>query len=77
MLGLSLLMLSQIVPAPASAAAPSPRYVMDVAEGKIVCRRETEAHSRIPIRICRTELQWEEMARENQQDLRNSRNKRL
>ena len=82
MTGLSLLVLlanSAVAAPPQTAAAPvrQPKYVMAVEEGKVVCRREAVAESRIPIRICRTELQWEEMARENQQDLRSSRHKRL
>lgn len=82
MIGLSLLaLLAQAAPAatPANATPqkPGPIYVMDKAEGKIVCRKVTEASSRIPFRICRTELQWEDMARENQEDMRSSRNRRL
>lgn len=81
MIGLSLVaLLAQVAPVspPANPAQkPAPIYVMDKAEGKIVCRKVTEAHSRIPTRICRTELQWEDMARENQEDLRSSRHRRL
>lgn len=64
-------------PASASTNRPAPIYLMAHEEGKVVCRRVTEAHSRIPVRVCRTELQWEVMARENQEDLRSSRHKRL
>lgn len=64
-------------PARASAAKPAPLYLMDKEEGKVVCRRVADTNSRIPFRVCRTELQWEIMARENQEDLRTSRHKRL
>ena len=82
MVGLSLLALLAPVaaawaPASAPAGRPAPIYMMAVEEGKVVCRRETEAHSRIPFRICRTELQWEVMALENQEDIRSTRNIRL
>lgn len=56
-----------------AAPAKSPVYVMAVEEGKVVCRRVSEAHTRIPTRICRTELQWEEIARENQDALNTQR----
>lgn len=82
MIGLSLLALlapaaAASGPADASTAKPAPNYLMAKEEGKVVCRRVTEAHSRISTRICRTELQWEEMARQNQEELRSSRHKRL
>ena len=82
MIGLSLLALlapAAAASAPASPPPAKPRtvYLMAKEEGKVVCRLITEAHSRIPSRICRTELQWEEIARENQEDLRSSRHKRL
>lgn len=51
-----------------------PLYTQD--GEKVVCRQIWEAGSRIPIRICRTEAQWEEMARQNQSDWANSRNSR-
>lgn len=71
MIGFSVLALL----APATAAvsptsAPTVRYVMDPAEGKVECRRIEVAYSRIPERVCRTTLQWEELAQETQEDLR-------
>jgi hypothetical protein len=82
MIGLSLLALlapaaSAAAPASASAARPAPIYLMAKEEGKLLCRRVTQTDSRIPTRVCRTELQWEEIARENQEEFRSSRNKRL
>jgi hypothetical protein len=69
-LGLAML-LAPIMATPAAAPPAKPVvYVMAVEEGKVVCRRVTEAHSRIPVRVCRTELQWEEMSRDNQEDIR-------
>lgn len=44
---------------------------------KVVCKLITEADSRIPVRLCRTEAQWEEMAKANQDDIRSSRNSRI
>lgn len=82
MIGLSLLALlapatAAWAPASASTGRPAPTYLMAKEEGMVVCRSVTEAHSRIPFRVCRTELQWEGIARENQEDLRSSRHKRL
>jgi hypothetical protein len=82
MIGLSLLALlapaaGASAPASATPNKPATIYLMAKEEGKLVCRRATEAHSRIPVRVCRTELQWEDIARENEADLRNSRHKRL
>lgn len=82
MIGLSLIALlapaaTALAPASAPAARPAPIYLMAKEEGKVVCRQVAEAHSRIPFRHCRTELQWEDMARENQEDLRSSRHKRF
>ena len=82
MIGLSLLALlapaaAASAPASASAVKPAPNYLMAKEEGKLVCRRVTEAHTRIATRICRTELQWEDIARQNQEEFRSSRNKRL
>jgi hypothetical protein len=76
MIGLELLVL--LAPAAAAASPPTtpPKYVMDADEGKVVCKLITEGDSRIPNRICRTELQWEQMSRENEQDMRSSRNQR-
>ena len=51
-----------------------PLYTQD--GEKVVCGQIWEAGSRIPIRICRTEAQWDEMARQNQADWANSRNSR-
>ena len=76
MVGFGFLVL--LAPAAAAAATPTspPKYVMDVEEGKVVCKLVTQGDSRIPARVCRTELQWEQMARENEQDVRSSRNQR-
>jgi hypothetical protein len=50
-----------------SAAAP---------KDKVVCRSETEVGSRIPTRICRTQAEWDQIYKETQDDLNNSRNDR-
>jgi hypothetical protein len=43
---------------------------------KPVCRYEQELGTRIPVRVCRTPKEWEDMARQTQEDLRASRNQR-
>lgn len=72
MVGLSLLLI--FVQAPAAAPVAKPLPAAD--ENKVVCKLVTEGESRIPLRICRTKAQWDEMAEENQRDVRSSRNQR-
>jgi hypothetical protein len=57
-------------PPPDAAAkkAPTPE--------KVVCRSETEVGSRIPQRVCRTQAEWDEIYKQTQEDLANSRNDR-
>jgi len=43
---------------------------------KIVCKQITEAGSRIPFRVCRSAAEWDQMAKQNQDDWTNSRNSR-
>jgi hypothetical protein len=43
---------------------------------KIVCKQITEAGSRIPFRVCRTAAEWEQMAKQNQDDWTSSRQSR-
>ena len=43
---------------------------------KLICRNEFEAYSRIPKRVCGTRAEWEQMYKETQDDLNNSRNDR-
>lgn len=71
MLLVSLMLLAASDPSSAKVtakAAPSP--------DKIVCRLEAEVYSRIPRRVCRTQGEWEDLARQTQKDLENSRNDR-
>jgi hypothetical protein len=58
------------VPATPSAAAPGQKPT-----AKVECRMITELGSRIPTRICRLDKEWELLAKDAQDDLRNSRNK--
>ena len=61
-----------LIMAPAAAAgspAPAPAP-------KVICRSETNLGSRIPVRVCRTETEWEALARQTQKDLEDSRNDR-
>lgn len=73
MLLASLLLIAAPAPAgePATVVQKAP-----VSPNKIVCRSETELGSRIPRRVCQTQAEWEEMARQTQEDLANSRNDR-
>ncbi len=66
---IALLLFAQITP---SSIPKKPLYTEN--GEKVVCKLITEAGSRIPFRHCRTEAQWEEMARVNQDDIRSSRN---
>jgi hypothetical protein len=43
---------------------------------KLICRMEYEAYSRIPKRVCGTQAEWDQMYKETQEDLGNSRNDR-
>jgi len=58
------------VPAMPPAAAPGQKPT-----AKVECRMITELGSRIPTRICRLDKEWELLAKDAQDDLRNSRNK--
>lgn len=63
----------------AQVATPSdiPKTPIYTAEGdKVICKQIWEAGSRIATRVCRTSDEWERMAKENQDDWRNSRNSR-
>ena len=46
------------------------------AEDKVVCRMIQEPNSRIPSRVCRKKSEWDQMARQTEDDLRSSRNQR-
>lgn len=70
-LGIALLLAQIATP------ADIPKKPLYTAEGeKVVCRQIWEVYSRIPTRVCRTEAQWEEMAKQNEDDWRSSRNAR-
>lgn len=70
----SLAMLFALAAGPsANAPAKQPEVMGDP---KVVCRLVTEPGSRIPLRVCRTQGDWDRMAKENQDDWRNSRNSR-
>jgi hypothetical protein len=63
----------------AQVATPAdiPKRPLYTADGeKVECKLTWEVGSRIPIRICRTVGEWDRLAEENQDDLRNSRNSR-
>jgi hypothetical protein len=40
----------------------------------IICRFESEGTSRIPIRICRTQAEWDAITKANRDDLEHARN---
>ena len=57
---------------PTKAIGPTSGFV-----GKVICRNdERDTTSRIPIRVCRTEAEWDNIYKQTQEDLRNSRNDR-
>lgn len=60
-------------------AAPPTKAIAPAASlgGKVVCRNdEQDSGSRIPIRICRTQAEWDNIYKQTQEDMRNSRNDR-
>lgn len=60
----------------AAPATNSAKKVDSTKDPKVVCRQVTEAGTRIPFRMCRTEAEWEQMAKQNQDDWTSSRNAR-
>ena len=58
----------------AQAAAPTPARPAQKPTAKVECRLEREVGSRIPTKVCRLDKEWELLARDAQDDLRNSRN---
>jgi hypothetical protein len=65
----------------AQAAAAPPNSQTARAQGqtptaKVECRMVQEPGSRIPVRICRLDKEWEALAKDAQDDLRSSRNSR-
>ena len=60
----------------ATPAANTPKQPDTTKDPKVVCRQITEAGTRIPFRVCRTALEWEQMAKQNQDDWTSSRNSR-
>jgi len=74
MLLASLLLLSASAPTvtPTKATDPTVKRA-----GKLICRRdEHETGSRIPVRVCRTQAEWDNIYKQTQEDLRSSRNDR-
>ena len=66
------LMLAQ---ATAAAAAPAPAQGQ-APTAKVECRMIQEVGSRIPTRICRLDKEWELLAKDTQDDLNRSANRR-
>ena len=72
-----MLMASLLLIAAQAPATPPPDAAKKASTSeKIVCRSETEVGSRIPNRVCRTEAEWDEIYKQTQADLSNSRNDR-
>jgi hypothetical protein len=68
--GVALLMFAQI-----ATPADIPKKPLYTASGeRVICKLTVQPGSRIQIRVCRTEADWERISRENQQDLMSSRN---
>jgi hypothetical protein len=64
-----------LVQAATSAPTTPPAALGQKPTAKVECRMITELGSRIPTRICRLDKEWELLAKDAQDDLRNSRNK--
>lgn len=60
----------------AQAAAPSSTVVSATDENKVRCELVYQVYTRIPDRICRRKSDWARIEKENEADLRNSRNSR-
>jgi hypothetical protein len=67
---------SLLVIAIAAAAGPSAQPANPPARpaDSVICRFETEGTSRIPIRICRTQAEWDAISKQNRDDLEHTRN---
>lgn len=61
-----------LVAAPAPATTATKPYNPD----KIVCRMESQIHSKIPVRVCQTAAMWKKLEEETEEDLRNARRNR-
>lgn len=60
----------------AQSAQPSQPSADQKPAPKMECRNITEPGSRIPERVCKPHDEWEQMAKDAQDDMRNSRNQR-
>jgi len=69
------LMLSQAAAAASAASTPAPTQAQ-LPTAKVECRMIMEPGSRIPTKICRLNKEWDLLAQDAQDDLRNSRNSR-
>jgi hypothetical protein len=67
------LMLAQAAAAAAASPAPAPGQAPTA---KVECRLITEAGSRIPTKVCRLDKEWELLAKDMQDDLNRSTNRR-
>lgn len=73
------MLMTALILANAAAAAPAAQPTSASANGqaptaKVECRMVQEPGSRIPTKICRLDKEWELLAKDAQDDLRNSRN---
>lgn len=57
-------------------AAATPTQATTPPKDEIVCRMIQEPHSRIPKRVCRTETEWAQIAKDAQESMRASWNDR-
>ena len=71
------LSLALLLALPTAPTVDTPKQQSPKDDGdKVVCRLITEAGSRIPFRVCRTQAEWDGMAKQNQDDWTSSRNAR-
>jgi hypothetical protein len=73
MITIALTMLAQ---AAAGAPATPPSAKAEIPRAKVECRMIEDTGSRIQTKVCRLDKEWELLAKDTQDDLRNSRNSR-
>jgi len=69
------MLLSLIFLAQASTATVSPQATPEATDNKPVCRSVMPKGSRIPERVCHTKAEWDQLARESQDNFTSVMNK--
>ena len=75
--GRSIMLLSVLFAITVSSSQALPAAGTDTKnQDKTICNLQHEVQSRIPVRVCMKQSEWERMAREAQEDMRKSTNQR-